>query len=185
MDRRNFFRLGAAAALATATATATSSSRFDSDLIGTQSQLLGLTRARTLFVDQAGADSNSGLAATSPIATLAKVGSALRDGDHVLLKRGGRWNEELIITRSQVYVGCYGEGLQPVIDRGIGARQANGITIDSATDVVLDGMEVCNCAEYAVKLRNAQRCIVRGCRLHDCDRNAVQALIGGGSHMVE
>ena len=91
---------------------------------------------RMIYVsDSQGNDSNSGLEAASPVKTLAKATSLLRDGqpDWLLLKRGDTWTNQNLgdWTRSgrsaeePMLVTGYGEGARPLIRTGT----SNGITM--------------------------------------------------------
>jgi hypothetical protein len=109
------------------------------------------------YVSTSGSDSNSGVSATSPWKTVAKVVAfepSLRQGDCVLFQRGGVWNEELKMSNvhgSQSYpitFGNYGTGNLPVIDGG--STRPYGIVGASASGqaansyVTIDGFEVRN-----------------------------------------
>jgi HYDIN/CFA65/VesB family protein len=109
------------------------------------------------YVSTSGSDSNSGVSATSPWKTVAKVVAfepSLRQGDCVLFQRGGVWNEELKISNvhgSQSYpitLGNYGTGNLPVLDGG--STRPYGIVGASASGqaansyVTIDGFEVRN-----------------------------------------
>jgi hypothetical protein len=109
------------------------------------------------YVSTSGSDSNSGVSATSPWTTVAKVVAfepSLRQGDCVLFQRGGVWNEELKISNvhgSQSYpitLGNYGTGNLPVLDGG--STRPYGIVGASASGqaansyVTIDGFEVRN-----------------------------------------
>jgi hypothetical protein len=111
----------------------------------------------TYYVSNSGNDSNSGVSASSPWRTVAKVVAfepSLRQGDCVLFQRGGVWNEQLAISNvhgSQSYpitFGNYGTGNLPVIDGG--SSRAYGIVGASASGqaansyVTIDGFEVRN-----------------------------------------
>src|SRR5688572_21963771 len=53
--------------------------------------------SRVIYVSSTGNDSNSGLSASSPVKTIAKAKTLMRDlkPDWMLLKRGDTWNESL------------------------------------------------------------------------------------------
>lgn len=67
----------------------------------------------------------------------------------------------------------------------LGARGELGITIDTADDVTIDGIEVTNWNQYAVKLRNSHRSRVLNCYLHDGNQIGILSNIGGGGHLVD
>lgn len=81
------------------------------DIVGKPS--LGVT----YYVDSAAADdSATGLAPGSPKKTLAAAVSAASSGDTVLLRRGGRWHEQLAPFARGVRLGGYGLGVPPIVD---------------------------------------------------------------------
>lgn len=113
--------------------------------------------ANTYYVSNSGNDNNSGVSASSPWKSAAKVVSfepSLRPGDCVLFQRGGVWSEQLSISNvhgSQSYpvtFGNYGSGNLPVIDGG--STRLYGIVGASASGqaansyVTIDGFEVRN-----------------------------------------
>ncbi len=80
-------------------------------------------RAATYYVDATGG--NDGFVGTSPASawkTINKVNSAsFAPGDRVLLKRGERWHESLVVPSSgdvnqPVTFGAYGSGYRPILD---------------------------------------------------------------------
>jgi len=109
------------------------------------------------YVSTSGSDSNSGISATSPWRSVAKVVSfepSLRQGDCVLFERGGVWSEELKISNvhgsqtDPITFGNYGTGNLPVLDGG--SSRLYGI-VDASNDgesassyVTVDGFEVRN-----------------------------------------
>lgn len=111
----------------------------------------------TYYVSTSGSDSNSGVSATSPWRTVAKVVGfepSLRQGDCVLFQRGGVWSEELKISNihgSQSFpitFSNYGTGNLPVLDGG--STRLYGI-VDASNDgesassyVTVDGFEIRN-----------------------------------------
>jgi len=111
----------------------------------------------TYYVSNSGNDSNSGVSASAPWKTVAKVigfEPSLRQGDCVLFQRGGVWNEQLAISNvhgSQSYpitFGNYGSGNLPVLDGG--STRPYGIVAGNASGqiassyVTIDGFEVRN-----------------------------------------
>ncbi len=111
----------------------------------------------TYYVSTSGSDSNSGVSASSPWRTVAKIVAfepSLRQGDCVLFQRGGVWSEELKISNvhgSQSYpitFGNYGTGNLPVIDGGstrpYGIVGASGSGQAANSYVTIDGFEVRN-----------------------------------------
>ena len=63
-----------------------------------------------------GIDSNDGVNATHPFATLAKAISVAKSGSTINLKRGDTWNEQLTITCKNLTIKAYGIGERPIID---------------------------------------------------------------------
>lgn len=111
----------------------------------------------TYYVSTSGSDSNSGVSATSPWRTVAKVVAfepSLRQGDCVLFQRGGVWFEQLSISNvhgSQSYpitFGNYGSGNLPVLDGGstrlYGIVGASGSGQAANSYITIDGFEVRN-----------------------------------------
>ena len=136
----------------------------------------------TYYVSTSGSDSNSGVSATSPWKTVAKVVAfepSLRAGDCVLFQRGGVWNEMLTISgltgtaSAPITFSNYGTGNLPVIEGG-GTR--NFGIIDASSDsvnptgqsassyVTIDGFEIrnavvggivfANLAQYGIVVKN-------------------------------
>ena len=93
--------------------------------------VLGSTNNQTtIYVSSSsGSDNNSGLAATSPVQTLAKAHSLMEDGYTALLKSGDvfskaiYWNYEGIIS-------SYGEGPRPIVS-WMGFYNVSNLTIDN------------------------------------------------------
>ena len=107
--------------------------------------------AKTYYVSQStGSDSNSGLTSAVPWKTLAKASTAvLNAGDAILLKCGDTWSEELQPKGSgtagnPIYIGAYGAGNKPLIDRGDLAQQ-NGIHLIDQEGYKIVGIEFSHC----------------------------------------
>lgn len=94
------------------------------------------TDTRQVYVsDSAGNDANSGLDPASPVKTLAKATSLLRDGqpDWLLLKRGDTWTNQNLgdwtksgrSAEEPMLISAYGEGPRPLLKTG----NSNGITM--------------------------------------------------------
>src|SRR4051794_40288333 len=84
---------------------------------------------RVVYVSNSqGNDANSGLSAGSPVKTLAKAQSLVRDGsaDWLLLKRGdtfesfGQWKKRGRSASEPVYIAAYGTGARPQINSATG-----------------------------------------------------------------
>ena len=77
---------------------------------------LDLTGKRDFYVSSDGSDSNNGLSATAPKATLAAAVAALASGDTIFLKRGSVWRETFDLTGlNSVQVIPFGGGRRPII----------------------------------------------------------------------
>ncbi len=85
-----------------------------------------------------GSDTNNGLSPTTPVKTISKGTSLLRDGspDWLLLNRGDVWNESFLRWRKSgrsaqdpLLITSYGDGARPRIETG----QGFGITLGSST----------------------------------------------------
>jgi hypothetical protein len=95
---------------------------------------------RTVYVSSSrGNDANSGTSEDSPVKTLKKASSLVRDNmpDHMLLKSGDSWTERLSWGKSgrssqePLLIGAYGEGARPMIKAGSGtALDVNAGDVD-------------------------------------------------------
>ncbi|MDB5572560.1 MAG: hypothetical protein JWN93_3743, partial [Hyphomicrobiales bacterium] len=89
-----------------------------------------------IYVDAVnGSDKNTGLSGDAPVRSLAAANALLTDGAQLLLHAGQTWSETLWLRTSNVTVGAYGTGANPLIDGG-GARhgivvQSSGVTVNS------------------------------------------------------
>jgi parallel beta-helix repeat protein len=77
----------------------------------------GLTSSATnYYVDNSGSDLSAGTSPMSAWQTLSKVNSAsFANGDSILFKAGGSWNEKIIVNHSSIHFGRYGSGVDPII----------------------------------------------------------------------
>lgn len=82
----------------------------------------GRTAAKTYYVDaESGNDNNDGMSELKAWKSVRKVNSAsFVPGDTILFRRGGRWNEQLIISSSgteekPIVFSAFGEGNKPII----------------------------------------------------------------------
>jgi hypothetical protein len=82
---------------------------------------------KTVYVSSSeGSDSNNGLSSDHPVRSLAKAASLVRDNapDHMLLKAGDSWTENLSWGKSgrnaqePLVIGSYGSGARPMIKAG-------------------------------------------------------------------
>jgi len=84
--------------------------------------------ARVIYVSSSsGNDRNSGLSPSSPVATLAKAESMIRNdsADEMLLKKGdtwstglGYWSKQGISPQDPIVIGAYGSGARPTLATG-------------------------------------------------------------------
>lgn len=87
--------------------------------------------SRVIYVSQSrGNDSNNGLSENSPVRSLSRGHSLLRDGssDHMLLRRGDKWTETFPRWEKsgrskdhRMVIGAYGEGNRPIVGDGGGS----------------------------------------------------------------
>src|SRR5688572_16560227 len=89
--------------------------------------------SKVIYVSTSGNDGNTGQSASSPVRTLARGESLLRDGyaDQLLLKRGDTWNEAFGMwdksgrsDAEPLLIGNYGSGALPQLNTG----SRNGLT---------------------------------------------------------
>jgi hypothetical protein len=82
---------------------------------------------RMVYVSTSGNDTNDGLSSNTPVKTLAKAQSLVRNGfpDWLLLKRGDvfndfftNWNKSGRSTQEPMLISAYGSGARPEIDSG-------------------------------------------------------------------
>lgn len=108
--------------------------------------------AATYYVDRVnGSDEANGLSADTAWSSLTKVSaSKFLPGDRILLRRGQRWSERLVVPSSgsldlPLYFGSYGSGNRPILDgtNVIMDKEAYGmLTIDGHLNVVVCGLEI-------------------------------------------
>lgn len=107
---------------------------------------------RFVFVSTSGSDTNSGLSPSTPVKTLAKAESLLRDGypDWMLLKRGDTWYESMPSwsksgrsESEKMVVGAYGDGGErPQIRPLAGATGLQAVGTDQAAHVAFVGFHM-------------------------------------------
>ena len=93
---------------------------------------------RTVYVSSsAGSDQNGGLSPGSPVKSLERAESMLRDGsgDEMLLNRGDTWNDTLGAWRlsgrsadDPMVIGAYGTGARPVLNTGAASALTLGMS---------------------------------------------------------
>ncbi len=93
--------------------------------------------AASYYVDAShGNDANTGLSATVPWRTVAKVNAhTFNPGDSILFKRGEQWREMLLVftggtSANHLVIGAYGDGPKPILS---GADLVTGWIQDSAS----------------------------------------------------
>ena len=93
--------------------------------------VLGSTNNQTtIYVSSSsGSDNNSGLAATSPVQTLAKAHSMMENGYTALLKCGDVWTEDTYWDYEST-ISSYGEGPRPII-QWLGIYNVSNVTLDN------------------------------------------------------
>lgn len=135
--------------------------------------------AKTYYVSQSGGnDGNSGLTSALPWKTLAKASTvALNAGDSILLKAGDTWNEELQpkgsgTAANPIYIGSYGAGNKPLIDRLDYTQDRNGIHLIDQAGYKIVGIEFYRCmtgvyAEYSVGSPTRSYVWIEDCYFHD------------------
>ena len=134
--------------------------------------------AKTYYVSQSGGnDSNSGLTSALPWQTLAKASAVtLNAGDSILLKCADTWNDELQpkgngTATNPIYIGSYGSGNKPVIDRG-NVAQLNGVHLIDQEGYKIVGLEFAHCetgvwAEYHTGQPVRKFVWIEDCYFHD------------------
>ena len=137
----------------------------------------------TFYVSQAeGNDSWSGNSArrsetSGPWKTLARASINFLPGDTILLKRGDTWNEELAPKGSgtpanPITIGAYGEGANPVIDRGDYKKDLAGIRLSDQGGFKISGIEFNRCmtgiyADYSDGCPTKKFIWIEDCYFHD------------------
>ena len=102
--------------------------------------------ARVIYVSSSsGNDRNSGLSPSSPVASLAKAESLIRNdsADEMLLKKGDTWNTGLgywskqgISASSPIVIGAYGTGARPTLDTGNQSAFTDGGNTLANVDII-------------------------------------------------
>lgn len=135
--------------------------------------------AATYYVSQsAGNDTNNGLSSATPWKTLTKASTVtLNAGDSILLKCGDTWSEELQPKGSgtagnPIYIGSYGAGNKPLIDRLDYTQDRSGIHLINQAGYKIVGIEFNRCmtgiyAEYSVGSPNRNYLWIEDCYFHD------------------
>jgi len=133
-----------------------------------------IAAAATYYVDaESGSDENDGDAPTAAWKSLARVNRAeFQSGDRILLRRGGRWPEALLVpsagTESVPLVfGAYGEGPLPIID-GEGARNAS-VSVIGKPFVTLEDLDCRGWAQRGIYARDAPGIEIRRCAVSGGD----------------
>ncbi|QOY90876.1 right-handed parallel beta-helix repeat-containing protein [Paludibaculum fermentans] len=132
--------------------------------------------AATYYVDRVnGSDDADGQASNSAWSSLAKVSnSKFQPGDRILLRRGQRWSERLVVPSSgsldlPLYVGAFGTGNRPILD-GTNVTLADDayglLTIEGHLNVTVCGLEIRGSARSGVHIYTSS-----GIRLCDMSLN--------------
>jgi len=140
-------------------------------------------KATTYYVSQSsGNDRWTGQAAspegtTGPWKTLARASTDYVAGDHILLKCGDTWNEELHpkgsgTPKNPIIIGSYGEGPKPIIDRQDYRQDLFGIHLADQEGYKIVGIEFANCmtgiyAEYSDGSPTRRFIWIEGCYFRD------------------
>ncbi|MCE9545287.1 MAG: discoidin domain-containing protein [Planctomycetia bacterium] len=139
--------------------------------------------AATYYVSASdGNDAFSGQSAkpegnNGPWKTLAKASTDYVPGDRILLKRGDTWNEELRpkgsgTPENPIYIGSYGEGAKPVIDRQDFKKDHTGIKLVDQGGFKIVGLDFAKCmtgiyGEYSVNCPTKKFIWIEDCYFHD------------------
>ena len=108
-----------------------------------------IIESRVFYIDPNGSNCNDGLTPETPFAGFEPINNmVLKPGDKVLLKRGGCWNELLIINGQGtpdnfIEIGSYGEGKLPVIRRN-GLIHERCVRVNNPSYLKMSDMEVCD-----------------------------------------
>ncbi len=88
-------------------------------------ELTGL-EGKCIYVSPSGNDTNSGRTVGAPVKTIGRALGMSKEGDIVLLERGGLWREKVVMPSNRTLT-AYGEGRKPVIsgspENGAGAEK--------------------------------------------------------------
>ena len=134
--------------------------------------------SKTYYVSQSvGNDSNDGLSSVNPWKTLTKASSVtLNPGDSVLLKSGDTWTDGLQpkgngTAANPIFIGSYGSGNKPIIDRN-DAVQQNGIHLINQEGYKIVGLEFYRCetgifGEYHTGMPVRSYVWIEDCYFHD------------------
>jgi hypothetical protein len=144
---------------------------------------VGSARATTYYISSSsGNDSWTGKAAspeggTGPWKTLTRATTNYIAGDRILLKCGDTWNEVLRFKGSgtpenPIFIGSYGEGNKPVIDRQDYNKDLMGIQLYNQGGIKIVGLEFARCmtgiyAEYAKGSPTNKFLWIEDCYFHD------------------
>lgn len=98
---------------------------------------------KVIYVDrQTGLDSNDGLTEATAVATPDRAMRLVRDDTTVLFRRGQKFDiaASLTINNSNVFLGAYGEGDRPILNRVIGSGRSTIHTYANAKNVMIEGL---------------------------------------------
>ena len=148
---------------------------------------------REFFVDATnGNDANPGTSRGQPWQTLdPKVnGETFRPTDHILLKRGETWNEQLDLEvyglpGKPIYFGPYGSGAAPILDgNGAGILAWAGLIKIFGAYTIVDGFEVQNAPYLGVSL-TGDNITVSNLDVHDSQYNGISTEWIGVNCLIE
>ena len=139
--------------------------------------------AATYYISASeGNDAWSGQAAkpdgtAGPWKTLAKASMEYAPGDRILLKCGDTWNEELRpkgegTPEKPIFIGSYGEGNKPIIDRQDFKQDRTGIRLANQGGFKIVGIEFAKCmtgiyADYTDNCPTKKFIWIEDCYFHD------------------
>lgn len=128
-------------------------------LFGVLLTAAAISSATTYYVDSVnGNDSSNGTSTSTPWKTLAKVNAtSFVAGDQILLRRGGVWNESLIVPSSgasakPIVFSAYGSGNNPLLDEQ-GVR-LHAVTIQNQSYVTVSNLQFQNTTNVTVMVQN-------------------------------
>jgi PKD repeat protein len=99
-----------------------------------------------IFVSAAGNDSNNGSSSGTAVKTMSRAAQLLGNNTEILLRRGDHFavSSEFNISQTNVMIGAYGSGANPVLDWAGATNTSSGILgmNSAARDVVIQDLEL-------------------------------------------
>jgi len=117
------------------------------------------------YVDQTGGNDGWGGTFAAPWKTLAKVQATIIAGDEALLKCGETWAEMLTIPASNIRIGNYGSGAQPIVT-GSDLRN-NCILSDGKNNIIIDGIKATAAVWETIYIKNSANSVIKNCTATD------------------